>query len=82
MHRLTLSSLRCPPNSSKRHQKVQKIGFNLEMTKKNRWFFRVEKKEKEKLYKPNTGYIAEEDAEFDKKDAAAPAEQMKIVIRG
>jgi len=52
------------------------------MTKKNRWFFRVEKKEKEKLYKPNTGYIAEEDAEFDKKDAAAPAEQMKIVIRG
>jgi hypothetical protein len=42
----------------------------------------LKKKEKEKLYKPNTGYIAEEDAEFDKKDAAAPAEQMKIVIRG
>jgi hypothetical protein len=76
---LTRSSLRCQLNSNnKRHQKVQDK-FNLE-SNITTYFFVL--KDKEKLYKPNTGYIAEEDADLlDKKDAA-PAEQMKIVIRG
>jgi len=80
MHLSTLSSLRCQPNNnSKRHQKVQ-IGFKFGIDILQ-LIFSFEK-DKEKLYKPNTGYIAEDDAEFDKKNAAAPAEQMKIVMRG